>query len=69
MNTSVKSVVKALDEKNLKPDPVANLVNTSFKAGITLGRIFDVRYLLLLVSLWLSNHWSFKENLLIRKIT
>jgi hypothetical protein len=45
MNTSVKSVVKALDEKNLKPDPVANLVNTSFKAGITLGRIFDVRYL------------------------
>jgi hypothetical protein len=25
--------------------------------------------LLLLVSLWLSNHWSFKENLLIRKIT
>ena len=25
--------------------------------------------MLLLVSLWLSNHWSFKENLLIRKIT
>ena len=25
--------------------------------------------LLLLGSLWLSNHWSFKENLLIRKIT
>jgi hypothetical protein len=27
------------------------------------------RFLLLLGSLWLSNHWSFKVNLLIRKIT
>jgi hypothetical protein len=30
--------------------------------------LFQIR-MLLLVSLWLSNHWSFKENLLIRKIT
>ncbi len=31
--------------------------------------LFDTNPLLLLGSLWLSNHWSFKVNQLIRKIT
>ncbi len=29
----------------------------------------DLKAMLLLGSLWLSNHWSFKVNQLIRKIT